>query len=230
MSKRVKVIFIISLSINLLLISYLAGKYIYYCYPRFFNKYGLREAPLKSIKLKWDTFLKSKPDTLDIIFMGTSITSDFPVQKFNNPHVKNVGLAYNQTLYLLRQVKKLIRRRPRKIFLEGGVNDFRNGVSVDTAYRHFLNIYQVIKEQSPKTKLYVQSVFPTNNYKFNIDIKAYNNKINLYCQQNHITYINLNPDFLKDGRLNPELTPDGIHLNQTGYFLWKRDIEKYVAE
>lgn len=225
-----RILLILSLSANVLIACYFAGKYWYYTHSAFLLRHGYIHLTNPG-KKQWTDFIKSKADTGEIIFAGTSITQGFPLMEaFNNPHIKNLGFGYNQTFNVLKQVKIYISRKPKKIFLEVGVNDFKRGVSLDSAYRNFVEICATVKTKSPLTQLYVQSVLPTAVDQYNLLVKAYNHKVADYCLQNHITYINLYPDFLKGTRLNRGLSLDGMHPNAAGYFLWHRDIVRYVLQ
>jgi len=116
------------------------------------------------------------------------------------------------------------------MFLEVGINDFRAGMSPDTVFKNFVKIYGIIKKGAPLTKLYVQSVLPTATENLNKAIREYDQKIESFCRQDNITYINLYPAFASNGRIDSSLTVDGIHLNGKGYSLWRKGIERFVLE
>jgi len=226
----IKVIFILSLTINFLLIAFFVGKRIFYANRGYFYRHGYLHPHIKPNR-RWLTFLASKPDTPEIIFAGTSLTQQFQLQvAFNSTHIKNLGFAGNKTIHLLHQVQKYISRKPMKLFLEAGINDMRYGLSVDSAYGNFVKICTVVKKASPQTKLYVQATLPTNVPALNNNIQLYDNKVAAFCLHQQITYINLYPAFTRNGLIDSALTTDGIHLNETGYLLWKQQIEKYVTE
>lgn len=76
----------VSLSLNILFILFFIGKRFYYGHQSLFHH-------VKTLDERWADFLKSKPDTGEIIFLGISITEGFPVKdEFNNSKVKNMGL------------------------------------------------------------------------------------------------------------------------------------------
>ncbi|WP_413668926.1 GDSL-type esterase/lipase family protein [Mucilaginibacter sp. Mucisp86] len=219
-NKFKKGLLIASLSLNVLFILFFIGKRFYYSHWSLFHHVKLD---------RWSEYLKSKPDTGEIIFLGTSITEGFPVKKeFNNPKVKNMGFAGSISENGIQVIKRLIYRRPQKVFLEFGVNDFKYHISADTVKSNLITMIDIIKAKSPNTKIYVQSVFPTNIDSLNNKIVNYNKEAESICLTKEATFINLYPDFLKGNKIDSDLTIDGTHLSTTGYFNWRRLIDKYV--
>jgi lysophospholipase L1-like esterase len=89
-------------------------------------------------------------------------------------------------------------------------------------------IVEKIKTKSPKTTVYIESVLPMKNDQALID--TLNKAIRILCNTHKISFINLDPVFLKDG-LNPKYDfGDGVHLNSKGYFAWKSILVPYIQE
>ncbi len=102
------------------------------------------------------------------------------------------------------------------------------------AYAALLN---QIKTQSPKTRIFVQSVLPTHKdifykyYHFQINsriIQRLNHALKQLAEQEHVTFIDLSPSFIKNGSLDPAFTGDGVHLNASGNTAWREAIKDYV--
>jgi lysophospholipase L1-like esterase len=216
-----KWLFIVSIALNVITAGYFIDRKI------FFGM--IRRHQFE--KQKWDALFSTQTDNQEIIFIGTSLTEGFTLRNsFGNIHLKNMGFAGLETDEILKNLERIIGRKPPKIFLEAGINDVRNGKSMDDAYNNFVQMCTVVKDASPATKLYVQSVLPTLNNQFNQKIKAYNRRVADYCLINHVTYIDMYDCFLVDNKLNALATTDGIHLTPYGYYLWKTQLEKYIAE
>lgn len=166
-----------------------------------------------------------------IVFLGNSLTENFPVQEiFSSLKVKNRGVSGNTSSDIIRRLDIIVESKPEKIFLMDGINDiYRDHRSVDETFLEFKKIINIITTKSPSTKLYIQSVLPVwGEGNINEKIKKYNSKIKEFCQDNNLIYIDLYSYFLKDGEMNSALTTDGMHLNEKGYFIWKNRIEQYV--
>ena len=94
------------------------------------------------------------------------------------------------------------------------------------------------QSESPRTKLYVQSVFPVNDSfkkyaakhgRHDADIVAVNKGLQALCAEKGIVYIDLWTLLAdKNGKLRADLTNDGLHLMGEGYLAWKTVIEKFV--
>jgi lysophospholipase L1-like esterase len=175
-----------------------------------------------------------------IMFVGNSITAGCDWSElFNNSNIINRGIDGNITLQVLARTDELIRHKPSKMFLKIGINDLGVGFPIDTIVNNIHKIIQRFIIESPKTKIYIQSVLPVNssivagmvNQK-NADVLVLNEKLKVLAAENGIAYIDLHSHFLaEDGvNLNPKLTNDGIHLIGQGYLLWKSLIVDCVNE
>lgn len=227
---NMKKAFYISFLFNVLIILFIAGKRYYYSYGasagnaskvNFFDQWD---------KMRASTYASLPIDTSDIIFLGNSLTEAFPVTEIFGPHFKNRGIGGNQTSHILHRVGDIAISRPRKIFLEGGVNDLNAGCSVDSIFKNFLRIFDSIAIIAPKTKLYVQSIFPTcyEYSRVNDSIIALNKKLSRHCDLKGLTYIDIYSKIAEGSKLDSALTEDGIHLNAKGYTIWRQAIEQYL--
>ena len=164
----------------------------------------------------------------DIIFLGNSITNGGEwAELLRNPHAKNRGISGDTTQGVLDRMSTITKGKPSKIFLLIGTNDLSRGKSVDEVAKNVAKIVERVKRESPKTKLYVQSVFPVNP-KFNKflghmnrqkDIAALNAKIKAVAARHGVTYIDVYKSLVIPSTdvMNPEYTNDGLHLLGKGY-------------
>lgn len=176
----------------------------------------------------------------DIVFFGNSITDggEF-AELFGMPNIKNRGISSDVITGLEKRLGQITAGHPAKIFLLIGINDVSHGLSVDRLAERYARLVKKIREQSPSTRLYVQSVMPINNdykrYKGlagrEKTVTEFNKRIETIARDNGATYIDLWPMLAgNDGKLKREYTNDGLHLNGAGYRAWTRGIEKYVKE
>ena len=219
-----KRLLITSLSLNILFVLFFVGKRLYYGNWLFFHP----QKP-SDTEQRRSNFLKSKPNKNEIIFLGTSITEGFNVEKgFDNPFVKNMGFTGSISENGIQVINRLIYRKPKKLFIEFGINDFRYAIPSDTVTAHLVTMINLIKTKSPGTGIFVESVLPTSLDTLNTKIVRYNKDAKSICDSSNVTFINLYPEFLKGDKIDPDLTIDGIHLSQAGYFNWRRLIKGYV--
>lgn len=172
-------------------------------------------------------------DSTDVVFVGNSLTEGFPVEEmFHSTHVKNRGIGGNQSYHVLGRITTIARGHPRKLFLDIGTNDIRAKVPLDTLWSHYKAIISIIRQESPRTAVYVQSVFPVGRlYKeFAPTIDSFNIQLRAYCQQERLPYIDVFSLMLDRGLLDSTLTLDGLHLNGKGYEIWRTAIDSLMND
>jgi lysophospholipase L1-like esterase len=176
---------------------------------------------------------KSLPDNKnEIIFLGNSITEQGRWRElFNNKHIINRGIGGDRTDGVLFRLDEVISSKPKKVFLLIGINDVRYKRPVKYIVDKNLQIIKKIKENSPKTKIYLQSILPTYGRKERPieTIKAINEGFKLIAKQENVTYIELFSHFTdSSGYLDKKYSLDGLHLNGAGYQNWKKIIKHLV--
>ncbi|MEA5508497.1 GDSL-type esterase/lipase family protein [Crocosphaera sp. UHCC 0190] len=172
----------------------------------------------------------------EIIFLGDSLTDQGEWSEIlQNSKVINRGISGDTTEGVLNRFDEIIAAKPKKIFLMIGTNDIWNEQkTVDEIIINYRNILNIIKTQSPQTKVYIQSLLPVNNLKYNIkinndDVFLVNDNLKKLAQEFNYQYIDLSSSFLDTSKqLNPNYTYDGVHLNGKGYLLWGKLIKNHV--
>ena len=167
----------------------------------------------------------------EIIFLGNSITDIGEwTEIWHNIKVKNRGISGDNTFGVLARLDEVLSSKPAKIFIMIGINDISKETPDSIIVENYKKIIARVKTESPKTKLYVQSILPTNN-EFN-DFKRHQNKdehiqfvnkkLQEICVAEKIFYVDLYNSFLNDvGKLDKKYTNDGLHINGYGYMKWK---------
>jgi len=196
---------------------------------------------------KWLTYYEQKKsnfeslpnDKDEIIFLGNSITEGCEWNElFDDNRIKNRGISADVAEGVFLRLGEVTESKPLKIFLMIGINDLAFGYSIDEILEFYSKILNKIKEDSPKTKTYIQSVLPINQSfgKFsaydtlsNVIIKL-NLKLEKLAKDQNLDFINLHESFVLNNRLNPKYTNDGLHLTGKGYLLWKRLIKQYIKD
>lgn len=177
----------------------------------------------------------------DIIFLGNSITNGCEWSElFQNPHVKNRGISGDICMGVYDRLDPIVKGKPAKIFLLIGINNVSRGASADTIVSEIGMIIRKIKRESPKTKLYLQSVLPVNDCYGMFEghtsrwqvVKQINDLLQPLAQKEGATYIDLYTHFVDGdtGKMNPQYTNDGVHLLGRGYLLWRDIVKPYVDE
>lgn len=172
----------------------------------------------------------------EIVFLGDSLTAreDWNVL-FGTNNISNAGQSGDTTDDVLARLDSVLEAKPQKIFLMIGINDFLKGKDISYILANYHKIIGRIESQSPDTQIYIQSVLPVNNsisQMGTVDsekITAINDKLNSLADGKRIFFINLYPNFSgPDNQMYAQYTNDGIHLNASGYAIWKSSIDQYI--
>lgn len=174
----------------------------------------------------------------DIVFLGDSITDHGEWSElFGNKNIKNRGISADRAVWLGNRLDPIVEGRPKKLFVLIGTNDLSAGVSVEQVAESIGVLIDRFAEDSPKTKVYIQSVFPVDvaNERYanaqdrNEQILRLNRMIVELCDDKDVAYIDVHSALKdKDGNLRGDLSNDGLHLTGKGYMVWKKVVEPYV--
>lgn len=175
----------------------------------------------------------------DIVFLGNSLTDGCEwAELFGNPHIKNRGISGDEVMGIYDRIDPILKGKPAKIFLLTGVNDVSHDLTADSILVMYRKLVNKIKSDSPKTKLYIQSILPVND-EFTRFPKVHNktqvildiNKgLKQLAKENGYTYIDLYTHFIAPGTqsFDKKYTNDGLHLLGPGYLVWKEVLKPYV--
>lgn len=197
-----------------------------------------RPTTTSSYYIEKQTLFENLPKSTDTIyFLGDSLTDGCEWNELlSNPKIKNRGIMGDSTEGVLNRLNQITQSKPQKIFIMIGINDLLNNIETTKILDNYQKIITTIRNDSPKTKIYIQSVLPLN---FELDktkrpinnqnISDFNNSLKNLTDNSTIFYIDLFPAFLdSSNQLDKQYTLDGIHLNGSGYLLWKNQISKYI--
>jgi lysophospholipase L1-like esterase len=174
----------------------------------------------------------------EIIFLGNSITAGgIWTELFQDLRINNRGISGDVTDGILFRLDEVTESNPSKIFIMIGVNDLSKGKSKAYILMNYQRIIDEILNDSPETKIYIQSILPVNNefdyFKNHTNktdsILSINDSLKIIAADQGLTYIDLFSSFANEElKLNESYTFDGLHLNGQGYLLWKSIVEKYI--
>lgn len=180
-----------------------------------------------------------KDNYANYLFLGDSITEYYDLEKyFPDMPVVNSGVAGDTTEDILDDMKnRVYDYNPSKIFLLIGTNDLRDDKSVEEVVENIKKIIEEIKTYRKEAEIYLESIYPVNeeiNKKVvgareNDDINEINKEIEKYTKEEGITFINTHELLVdEDGLLKEDYTDDGLHLNEEGYEVVSKTLEKYL--
>jgi lysophospholipase L1-like esterase len=186
-------------------------------------------------KTHFETLPKSEEE---IIFLGDSLTdlcewSEF----FRNSRIKNRGICGDTTEGILNRIDNIVESKPQKLFLMIGINDLSQGRKVEDVLNSYKLILKTLQEQTPKTKVFIQSLLPVNTQSFpnrnpelTEKVIQVNATLKELAKEFSFQYIDLYSSFLdSNNQLDAHYTSDGVHLKGQGYLIWQGIIEKDVV-
>lgn len=177
-----------------------------------------------------------------VVFLGDSLTHiGWWRSYFPDVETSNKGIGGNTTLQVLDRLEPIVAANPKKIFLLIGANDYNFGLHKNIILMNYEKILQTIKEGSPETKVYVQTIMPfgkdvrdfypmiRESYKsdileINFGIARLADAYGYKLLNTYAVMVNEHGDF-KEG-----YSKDRIHLELPGYNRWTQFLETYVYE
>lgn len=207
-----------------------------YLNERLWHRQTSREAAIYQspyYRHRQSQFEKLPIGTNTILFLGDSITDQGEWSNwFPAATIHNRGISGDTTSGVLQRLPALLQTPPQAIFLMIGINDLIVlERSPEQVLSHHQQILTLIKQRSPQTQVYVQSVLPVSNAAFpgiNPKILQVNQGIAALAEALDYRYVNLHPLFVVNGQLDTAYTADGLHLNGEGYARWVEHLRPLI--
>lgn len=178
----------------------------------------------------------------DIVMIGNSLIENGGnwAKQLRNKHVVNRGIIGDEAMGIYDRLFQVLPGQPKKIFLMTGANDVSHDLTAKEVVRRIGLIIDRIHKESPRTKVYVQSVLPINEsfnrYKRLKGKTCVFPEINVHlrklAKEKGVTFINLFPLFSEKDRpvMRAELSTDGLHIKKAEYKRWAKVLKKYIEE
>lgn len=180
--------------------------------------------------MKQSMFNNARTNEGCVIFLGDSITDFLNLDELlPGVDALNRGIAGDTTFGVLHRLDEVIRHKPSKLFLLIGVNDIAYGVSPEKITDNIRQIITRIKEGSPETKIYLQTITPTNSALYkqspNDKINAVNKMLKPLAGELGCELVDLNALLSENGELPARYTFDGLHINGEAAKKWIEHIK-----
>lgn len=181
---------------------------------------------------RYDSFRAVPVKEGAIVFFGNSITNMNEWRECfgNDPRIVNRGNSGALSSELVANVESVIAGHPAKVFILIGTNDLGSDPDKAPAQvaKNIRTIIDRFKAESPKTKVFVQSILPSTSGKRTPELIAKTNElIQAECRATGATYINLFDSM--GGITTGDLSYDKLHITARGYKIWCDIIAPYVG-
>jgi lysophospholipase L1-like esterase len=176
------------------------------------------------------------------VLLGDSLSLWFPGELMPGQRVWiNQSISGEKTQGLLNRLDLIEQNKIEAVFVMIGINDLIWGKTDAEIIDNYKEIVRQLKEKHPGTQIVVQSILPhggenstweSRDKLLALDgdrIVAMNQRLKKIADDNDAYYLDLYPIFVTgDGKLRPDLTTDGLHLNREGYLVWRSAIALYA--
>ena len=160
-----------------------------------------------------------------IVFLGDSLTDYVPFSELlPGLPVINRGIAGDNTLGALRRIDEVISLKPSKLFILLGTNDIVYNMTADRTAGNLTDIIRKVKEGSPSTKIFLETIMPVNpeleSRRKNDVINALNVRVRAVAVETGVELVDTHSHMAENGVLPLKWTVDGLHLNGEGAVKW----------
>ena len=177
----------------------------------------------------------------DIVFLGDSQTNGCEWHELlGMKNVKNRGISSDVIQGFIDRVDPIVEGQPAKVFILGGVNDISHDLTPDSLCTSMEKLIVKIKQGSPRTKIYLQSLLPIDNsfgrYRKMVgkeQVIVETNRLYKEMAERHgVTWIDLYSKMVDPatGSMRKGLPNDGLHLLGAGYLVWRDAVLPYVKK
>jgi lysophospholipase L1-like esterase len=166
----------------------------------------------------------------DAVFIGGSITDAAEWEDlFPSLKIANRGISGDTTIGVLKRLDSIYSSKAAKAFIMIGINDISIGLEIYHIVENYKRI--INKLNAHGMHVYIQSTILAGKRKTGLNMKiiALNELLKKISDENEkVTYIDLNIKLSKDSHLSSNYSTDGVHLNGSGYDVWKNLIKDYL--
>ncbi|WP_020529725.1 GDSL-type esterase/lipase family protein [Flexithrix dorotheae] len=216
-------------SLSLLLLSYFVSNIAYSQEQNASNKWE------KAIQNFEEKDAQKMPEPGKILFIGSSsITIWKDIEEyFPGKKILNRGFGGSQTSDILTFKERLILPyKPSQVVIYVGENDIAANKSPKEAAKDGKTLIKWILKHFPESSVAYISLKPSlKRWELKDKMQETNTKMSKYAsKKSQVDFINIWDVMLgENGEPLPNIfLKDGLHMNENGYALWKKEIEDYL--
>jgi lysophospholipase L1-like esterase len=171
------------------------------------------------------------PTENDTIFLGHSLVNEFLLREYLPEYrIMNMGIGGDNVKGLTKRLDIALKRNPKCLLVEIGINDIINEVLVDTVKQDFERMIKTIRNHT-ECRLIMFNIFPSGNEDRNKKVTDVNNYLAQLPEKYNFTLIDVYSDFVENNKLKLEYNcGDNTHLSGKGYIEWANMIRKAFNE
>lgn len=178
-----------------------------------------------SYNIKWLTMAR-KPKEIMMIGHSLTLCGNWDI-RLNTP-ITVFAIGGSSIGLLNSNLSWMLASKPHKLYVMIGSSDIEKGLSEVEIIKKFNNLITIVHNNSPNTKLFIQSILPRSDKAKTAKTSAINEQLRNLCERRNVTFINLFPYMMKGDVINPEYTIDGHHISEAGYTVLKKILAQYI--
>jgi lysophospholipase L1-like esterase len=162
-----------------------------------------------------------------VVMFGDSLTGAGLWTEWYGTAVLNRGIGGETTREALERAADLADIRPARVFILLGTNDYP-AISPEESGRNVESIVQMLRQRSPETAIYIQSLFPPpGKGQRELWVRSLNQTLQAVAARHGAGWIDLYSVFADGAVMRHGLSSDGVHLTLQGYALWRQALAAY---
>lgn len=162
------------------------------------------------------------PKNTRVAFLGDSITAgggDWG-RFFGRKDMKNCGVGGFMTGQILWHMDEtVIAAKPKVCIFMAGINDLANKIPYDVIFDNEVRIAKRLLEAGIKPVI-ESTLYTLHNASQNDEVDIINGRIKKWCEENGVTYLDINAILSEDHHLREDYSVDGVHVNEQAYKAW----------
>lgn len=174
------------------------------------------------------SFFETHGINADNVMIGDSLIAGAEWSElFPRVSIVNRGISGDTTAGLLTRMDSIVTTKAKRAFILIGINDLIANKEVEEISANYILMIKHLK--SNNIIPYILSTLLTNGSVIvNSKVTELNMRLIRICDENDVTYIDLNKLLANQGMLDINYTIDGVHLNGHGYMVLKSAIHPYI--
>ncbi|MBO6053819.1 MAG: hypothetical protein J6Q17_08780 [Clostridia bacterium] len=173
------------------------------------------------------------PAVRNCVMIGDSLTArgDF-AGLFPSASVINLGINGDTIVGVTERLVQAEEAAPDLLFILCGINSLSDRTA-ESCLEEYETLLSRAAAMEGDPRIVIESVLPISpgwqEWKICSDgtIRSFNDGIRAMAEAYGFEFLDLYGKFERDGAMDPALTTDGLHLNESGYAVWAEELRPY---
>ena len=168
------------------------------------------------------------------VMIGDSLTARGDFSKyFESGEMKNLGINGDTIVGVTERLVQAEEAAPDLLFILCGINSLSDRTK-ESCLEEYEALLTCAAAMEGDPRIVIESVLPISRgwqeWKSCSDetVRAFNDGIRALAEAHGFEYLDLYGKYELSGAMDPDLTTDGLHLNESGYDIWAEELRPYI--